>query len=76
MQNGKYMSELDTRRLKSYMVAAGYTITSLAKEVGMGREVLSTRVNGKTDFSRNEMMKIADVLNERPETIFFGIKVT
>ncbi len=73
---GKYMNDEDMRRFKMYMAAAGCTITSLAKRVDMGREVLSTRVNGKTDFSRSEMIKIASVLGERPEKIFFGMSVT
>ena len=67
----QYMNEEDTRRLKSYIVAAGYNITSLAKRINMGRECLSSRINGKIDFGRSEMMEIATVLGESPEKIFF-----
>lgn len=71
----QYMSEKDTLRLKSYMVAAGYNISSLAKRINMGRECLSSRINGKIDFGRSEMMEIAAVLGESPEKIFFGSEV-
>lgn len=71
----QYMNEEDTRRLKSYIVAAGYNITSLAKRINMGRECLSSRINGKIDFGRSEMMEIATVLGESPEKIFFGSEV-
>lgn len=73
--DNKYMSDEEMRRLKSYMVAAGHTITSLAKEIGMTRESLSARINGKIDFDRKTMTLIADKLKARPEEIFFGTKV-
>ena len=71
----RYMSEKDTCRLKSYMAAAGYNITTLANRINMGRECLSLRINGKIDFGRSEMMAIAKVLGESPEKIFFDVGV-
>jgi DNA-binding XRE family transcriptional regulator len=71
-----YMSETDKRRFKACMVAAGYNVTSLANEVGMVRQSLAARINGKIDFNRTEMMKIGKVLNQDPEMIFFGEKVS
>ena len=68
-----YMTEENTRKVKSYIVGAGYTISSLLKAIGMTRESLSSRVNGKTDFSRREMSAIADKLGKKPEEIFFDI---
>lgn len=67
-----YMSEEDTRRFKSYMVGAGFSIKSLAENIGMARESLSARINGKVDFSRNEMINIAALFKKAPEEIFLG----
>ena len=68
--NKTYLSTSETRYIKSVIVGAGYNITSLANAVGMGREILSARINGKTDFSRHEMNDIAKVLNKKPQDIF------
>lgn len=71
-----YMSVSETNHLKSIIVGAGYNITSLASAIGMGREMLSARINGKTDFSRHEMNDISKVLNKNPADIFFIKEVT
>ena len=71
-----YMSTTEANRFKSYMVGAGYNITSLAEAVGMSREMLSTRISGKVDFGRQEMNEIAAVLKVSPISLFFGNKVT
>lgn len=70
-----YMTEEDTNRFKSYMVRAGYNITSLAHQIDMSRESLSNRISGKVDFGRTEMNDISKVLEVPPEVIFFGEKV-
>lgn len=67
-----YMTKEDTQRFKSYMVGAGYTITTLAKSIGMARESLSARINGRVDFGRNEMVSIAKKLNKTPTEIFLS----
>lgn len=66
-----YMNEEDIRRFNSYLVAAGYNIGTLAEKIGMSRATLSSRINGKTDFARSEMEKIAEILGRKPEEIFF-----
>lgn len=71
-----YMTQDETNRFKAYMVRAGYNITSLAKAIGVSREMLSTRISGKVDFSRSEMNHIAMALNVPPDIIFFGNEVT
>ena len=68
-----YMTVEDTRKIKSYIVGAGYTISSLSNAIGMTRESLSSRINGKIDFSRMEMAAIADKLKKKPEDIFFNL---
>ena len=71
-----YMSPNEANRFKSYMVGAGYNITSLAEAVGMSRETLSNRISGKVDFGREEMTNIATVLGVSPTNLFFGSEVT
>lgn len=71
-----YMTDEDMRRFKSCMVGAGYNITSLAKAIGMPRESLSARINGKVDFSRSDMNVISDKLMVSPVYLFFGKKVS
>ncbi len=68
----RYMKIEDTRRLNGFLVAAGYNIGTLAEKVGMSRATMSSRINGKTDFARSEMEKIADVLGRSPSEIFFN----
>lgn len=69
----KYMKPEDVRRFNGFLAAAGYTIGSLAEELGMSRATLSSRINGKTDFARSEMEQIAKKLGHRPEDIFFAM---
>lgn len=66
-----YMTLEETNRVKSYMVRAGYNITSLAETIGISREMLSARLAGKVDFGRAEMNNIADALKVPPDVIFF-----
>ena len=74
--NNIYMTVSETNHLKAMIVGAGYNITSLASAIGMGREILSARINGRTDFSRHEMNDIAKVLKRNPQDIFFANIVT
>ena len=67
-----YMKEEDTRRFNGLMVAAGYSIGSLADKLGMSRATLSSRINGKTDFARREMEQIAAIFGKDAKEIFFA----
>lgn len=42
---------------------AGLTHKELAKKIGMSKNTLSSRVNGKTKFNADEIEKACDVLN-------------
>lgn len=66
------MSCEDVRRFNSYLAAAGYNIGKLAKELGMSRATLSSRINGKTDFNRSEMEAISKKLGKTAAEIFFA----
>ncbi len=65
------MTAYESNRVKSYIVGAGYNITTLAAAIGMSRESLSARISGKVDFGRSEMNAIARVLKVLPQEIFF-----
>lgn len=67
-----YMSKDDIRRFNSYMVKAGYNITTLAQTLKMSRNKLSSRVNGRTDWTRTEMEAVGQALHESPRVIFYA----
>lgn len=69
--NGKYMGENDIRRFNSFLVGAGYNISTLAAIMGMSRATLSSRINGHTDFTRREMEEIATLFGKDASEIFF-----
>lgn len=68
-----YLSEADTRRIKAAFVGAGHSIASVADALGMSRATLSSKVNGRTDFTRGEMEAIARLLHANPSDIFLPI---
>lgn len=72
MGRASCMSEHDIKRFKSYMAGAGFNISTLAHAIGMKRESLSNRINGKIDFSRSEMIIISKKLQALPQEIFFA----
>ena len=48
--------------LKGYMVAKGYNVKELAGEIGMNEVTLYRKLN-TGNFSRNEIIKIAEILD-------------
>lgn len=50
-------------KLKGKIVEAGYTQRSLAKEVGMSKNTLNSKVNGKTPFNTDEIERICTSLS-------------
>jgi len=67
-----YLTEKESRKLRALIVGAGLDIGSIALKMNMSRPTLSARINGKTDFTRSEMEAFANILNEKPEDIFFA----
>lgn len=49
--------------LRARMVEQGYTQRSLAKEINMSENSLSSKLLGKSAFDINEAIAICDVLN-------------
>lgn len=50
--------------LKSYIVRAGYTQSSLASQVDMSRSSMTLKIN-KSPFTADDMAKIRDVLSDK-----------
>lgn len=71
MQKEKYLTENETNSIKSLIVKKGLDIGLVAKKMNMSRATLSSRVNGKTDFTRSEMEQFAKIISAKPEMIFF-----
>ena len=56
-----------TDRMKARMVFYGYTIKSLAREIGVGEQNLALKINGKRKFNQDDLAKIITALHYSPE---------
>lgn len=59
-----------TAVLKARMVLHGYTIKSLAAEIGCGEQNLSMKINGKRKFNQVELAMIMKALHLTPDEVF------
>ena len=50
-------------KLKGKIVEAGYTQRSLAKEIGMSKNTLNSKINGKIPFNTDEIERICICLS-------------
>ncbi len=50
-------------KLKGKIVEAGYTQKSLAKEIGMSKNTLNSKINGKIPFNTDEIERICSCLS-------------
>lgn len=53
----------NTNKLKAKMIEYGFTIMSLAKELGISKTSLSQKVNNKVRFSQQNIRDITRLLN-------------
>lgn len=53
---------LASNKLKGKIMEAGYSQRSLAAALGMSKNTLNAKVNGKIPFNTNEIEKICDKL--------------
>lgn len=67
---------MSSNKLKGKIVEAGYSQRSLAKELGMSKNTLNSKVNGKIPFNTVEIQQICDKLGIRDgsekASIFLG----
>lgn len=65
----------DTLAFKAYLVRRGYTVQSLADELGIAACSLSYKMNNKREFKPSEIVAIKRILNmtsEERDAIFFA----
>lgn len=68
----------NVNKLKAKMVEQGYTSRTLSYEIGVCETTLRTKINGKSDFTLNESLKIKEILHLSTDDyldIFFGTKL-
>ena len=64
-------------KFKAAVVENGKTMADVAKYLNINEATLSRKVNGITEFSREEIQKICEFLNlESPVDIFFAKELT
>ena len=49
--------------LRGKMVANGYTVETAAKCLGMSRNTLSSKINGKSEFNVDEVIRLCELLH-------------
>lgn len=54
---------INTRKLKSAIVEAGYTQETLSKKMNMSANSLSSKINGRSKFNIDEATQICKLLN-------------
>lgn len=53
---------VNTNELKGKIVASGYTQARLANELGISKNTLSDKINGKAPFTTDMVVKLCTVL--------------
>ena len=68
------MSSVDVRRIKAQMTLLGYTLDTLAKELGISSKTLSTKLNKSPEkLTQEQIQKLVSILKiENPTAIFFN----
>ena len=67
----------DKRLLKELMKNSHYTISKMAKDLGISRQCFFKKINGITEFKQTEILNISKRLNlsnEQIYQIFFAIE--
>ena len=68
----------DSKKFKDYMKERGYTVKTLAEQVGISHESLYQKIGNERAFKATEIMRISEILgmstSDRDE-IFFATDV-
>ena len=68
----------DSKKFKDYMKERGYTVKTLAEQVGISHESLYQKIGNERAFKATEIMRISEILGmstaDRDE-IFFATDV-
>ena len=49
--------------LRGEMIRANITITALAQKIGVTEKTMRNKINGDTDFTWTEALKVRDIVN-------------
>ena len=69
------MNSLNSVILKDIIDDSGITMTAIAEKLGISRESLYHKVNGKTEFTASQIMAVQKILhlsNDARDAVFFG----
>jgi transcriptional regulator with XRE-family HTH domain len=64
---------------RANVIKAGFTLETLAKEIGINPATLHRKMNGESDFTRKEIQEISNLLNlniTNINEIFFAEQLT
>ena len=59
-------------KLRAAIVEAGYTQGDIAKAIGVDISTFSQKINGHRDFTLQECVRIANMVNRSLDDIFFS----
>lgn len=62
---------MDVRFIKARIMEKGLTQAALAPMLGMTEATLSLKLNGKSEFTRAEMLQMAEILGVDVADLFF-----
>ena len=65
----------NTLKLKGRIVEKGYTLSTIAKEVGISYQSMSYKVNNKREFNQTEisaLCSILDIMDDQRSAYFFA----
>lgn len=54
---------LDILKLKAVQVTSGYSVSEIAKQIGIHEVTLYRKMKGEHEFTESEMLKIKNMLN-------------
>lgn len=67
----------DKRKFKAAVILKGMTFKEVAKKLGINEATLQRKMNGESDFYRNEIQSLCEILDlDDPTDIFFSAKLT
>ena len=70
---------MNVNKLRGKFVEHGYTISTMAKELGISHTAMSNKINGKSQFTQGEMSTMASKLKMSKQEItdiFFADQVS
>lgn len=62
---------MDKNKFRAALALKGYSYEDIAKKIGVHVTSISNKVNGKTEFNREEIKKIVNILELNPEELMW-----